>query len=155
MKHFKVEVPKGYEIDKENSTFEKIVFKKVNELPKRWKDLKQINGYFLKINSDISPLNSENISFKNRTVFKTEEQAEASIYVAMLTQLRDVYRQGWEPDWSDEDELKHCIYFDDGKSIKATLIGSSEFLSFQSEEIRDLFLENFRDYIEKIKPLYS
>ncbi len=24
MKHFKVEVPQGYEIDKENSTFEKI-----------------------------------------------------------------------------------------------------------------------------------
>lgn len=32
---------------------------------------------------------------------------------------------------------------------------TTNFLSFQSEEIRDLFLENFRDYIEKIKPLYS
>lgn len=29
-KEIKIEAPKGYEIDKENSTFEKIVFKKVN-----------------------------------------------------------------------------------------------------------------------------
>ena len=34
-KELKIEVPQGYEIDKENSTFEKIVFKKVEkELPK-------------------------------------------------------------------------------------------------------------------------
>ena len=28
MKEFKIEIPEGYEIDKEKSTFEKIVFKK-------------------------------------------------------------------------------------------------------------------------------
>ena len=34
-KEFKIEVPDGYEVDKENSTFEKIIFKKVEkELPK-------------------------------------------------------------------------------------------------------------------------
>ena len=30
-KEFKIEIPKGYEVDKENSTFEKIVFKKVEK----------------------------------------------------------------------------------------------------------------------------
>lgn len=34
-KEFKIQMPEGYEIDKENSTFEKIVFKKIEkELPK-------------------------------------------------------------------------------------------------------------------------
>jgi len=32
----KIQVPEGYEIDRENSTFEKIIFKKVErELPKK------------------------------------------------------------------------------------------------------------------------
>jgi len=30
-----------------------------------------------------------------------------------------------------------------------------KFLSFQSSEVRDLFLENFRDLIEQAKPLMS
>ena len=42
-KELKIQVPEGYEIDKENSTFEKIVFKKVeNELPKSWEELGEI-----------------------------------------------------------------------------------------------------------------
>nr|DAU65294.1 MAG TPA: hypothetical protein [Caudoviricetes sp.] len=45
-KELKIEVPQGYEIDKENSTFEKIVFKKVEkELPKSWEDLGEIKRY--------------------------------------------------------------------------------------------------------------
>ena len=45
-KEMKIQVPEGYEIDKENSTFEKIVFKKVeNELPKSWEDLMTVKGY--------------------------------------------------------------------------------------------------------------
>lgn len=154
MKNFKVEVPKGYAIDKENSTFEKIVFKKENELPKRWEDLGLINGYCVNDYSEIYSVNGI-CGYPAKSFFKTFEQAEASIYVAMLTQLRDVYRQGWEPNWSDEDEIKYCIVFFNNEPIKYRLIGGCEFISFQSEEIRDLFLENFIDYIEKIKPLYS
>ena len=34
-KEMKIQVPEGYEIDRKNSTFEKIVFKKIEkELPK-------------------------------------------------------------------------------------------------------------------------
>jgi hypothetical protein len=34
MKTFKIEIPEGYEINQEKSTFEKIVFKKNKKLPK-------------------------------------------------------------------------------------------------------------------------
>ena len=38
-KEFKIQVLKGYKIDRENSTFEMIVFKKIeNELPKSWEE---------------------------------------------------------------------------------------------------------------------
>ena len=47
-RELKIEVPDGYEIDKEKSTFEKIIFKKVEkELPKSWEELKIISGYYL------------------------------------------------------------------------------------------------------------
>ena len=43
-KSIKIDVPKGYEIDKEKSTFERIVFKPIIEekLPECWEDLKSI-----------------------------------------------------------------------------------------------------------------
>ena len=37
-KELKIEVPQGYEIDRQKSTFEKIVFKKIPENPKTWKE---------------------------------------------------------------------------------------------------------------------
>lgn len=37
MKEFKIQVPEGYEVDKEKSTFENIVFK--SKYVKRWEDL--------------------------------------------------------------------------------------------------------------------
>ena len=35
-KELKIDVPQGYEIDRQKSTFEKIVFKKIPENPKTW-----------------------------------------------------------------------------------------------------------------------
>lgn len=44
-KELKIQAPEGYEIDKENSTFEKIVFKKEErKLPKKWEDLYEGGG---------------------------------------------------------------------------------------------------------------
>ena len=37
-KEIKIEVPQGYVIDKEKSTFEKIVFKKIDNRPKTWEE---------------------------------------------------------------------------------------------------------------------
>ena len=36
-KELKITIPEGYEIDKEKSTFEKIVFKKKDTKPRSWK----------------------------------------------------------------------------------------------------------------------
>ena len=49
-KKLKVNIPEGYEIDRDNSTFEEIVFKKVEDpfskLPKTWREYcKQTKGY--------------------------------------------------------------------------------------------------------------
>lgn len=123
-----------------------------NRLPKTWEELKDINGFWVNSDSIIHPANNCVTVPLSRNVFATKEQAEASVALAQLSQLREVYRNGWVPDWSD-DELKHCIGFYEYETHKQTYLGTSTFLSFQDEETRDLFLENFRDLIKKAKPL--
>ena len=158
MKDLKITAPKGYEIDKDNSTFENIVFKKLNELPKTWENLKQINGFYTTTMSLINVVlitvipNRSNPTGRN--VFKTEEQARASLALAQLSQLRDVYRAGWVPDWDNVDN-KFCISFNKYVAYIESLQNASEFLSFQDIETAKLFLENFRALIEQAKPLMS
>ena len=39
MKELNIQIPEGYEVDKEQSTFEKIIFKKIEtKLPKTWEE---------------------------------------------------------------------------------------------------------------------
>ena len=57
----KIDIPEGYEIDKEKSTFEKIVFKEKCTYPKSWEEFcknnKIINNeYFISVGSTITPI---------------------------------------------------------------------------------------------------
>lgn len=153
MKNFKIEVPQGYEIDKDHSTFENIVFKKVDELPSSWRDLKDIRGYFVEGASAISSYEGYS-QHKNRNIFATKEQAEASLALAQLSQLREVYRNGWKPDWNDY-RRKYGISLYKNEIYASRHCAYSHFLSFQDAETRDLFLKNFRDLIEQAKLLIS
>ena len=156
MKTLKIEIPNGFEIDKDNSTFEQIVFKEIKkELPKTWEELKNISGYYINRDSSLGsedkdfPTNSNNVN-----IFATFEQAKASIALAKLSQLREVYRNGWVPNWLD-DKYKFCIELYANEINKDYYYSQNNFLSFQDKETRDLFFENFRDLIEQAKPLMS
>lgn len=153
-KELKIEVPDGYEIDKENSTFEKIVFKKVErELPKSWEDLKILNGYYVKDSSKVDLFKSYTTDEYNKNVFPTKEEAEACLALAQLCQLRDRYNDGWKPNWNDGEEQKYAIKIENNKTVKCVLTSTSNVLSFKSFNLRDEFLKNFRDLIEIAKPL--
>lgn len=159
MKHLKIDIPNGYEIDKEKSTFENIVFKEIKPLlPTKWGDLNEVYGYYINVRSHVVALSPANgllpATFENRNIFKTKEQAEASIALAQLSQLREVYRNGWLPDWTD-DESKYCIGFYGNKIHIWTYTETSQFLSFQNQETRDLFYNNFKELIEQAKPLFT
>lgn len=152
-KEFKIQVPEGYEIDRENSTFEKIVFKRVEDLPKSWEDLKSMNGFYVSSQSDIKCYYENYQDSINKNVFPTREEAEACLALAQLCQLRDGYNGGWKPDWKDDREKKHCIEFFKGKIQKNYYHVLKKVLCFKTQELRDKFLENFRDLIETAKPL--
>ncbi|MBF1097876.1 MAG: hypothetical protein HXL37_06200 [Riemerella sp.] len=150
-KELKIEVPDGYEIDREKSTFEKIVFKK-RELPKSWEELHMIKGWFVENGSGIYEFENCFTISKNRNLFPTKEEAEACVALAQLCQLRDRYNDGWKPDWKDFEE-KFNIFYSENKIVKGFGYISSSVLTFKTKELRDKFLENFRNLIETAKPL--
>jgi hypothetical protein len=142
--------------DQEASSENMIVFvKKPVEpvLPKSWEELDHVSGVYVDSESRTHTLHGP-IKEQNKNVFATPEQADASIALAQLSQLRKVYRQGWEPNWSSN-EVKWCIYFSDKELITGSLFSVRYFLSFQSKEVAVLFLKNFEDLIKKALPLMS
>lgn len=153
-KELKIQVPEGYEIDRENSTFEKIVFKKIeNELPKSWEDLYEVGGWFVDFQSKVVTSGSMRTADSVKNRFPTEEEAKACVALAQLCQLRDRYNDGWKPDWNITSETKYVIEVSKNTIVKNFYGNRHKILSFKTEELRDKFLENFEDLIEIAKPL--
>lgn len=155
MKTFKIEIPEGYEIDQEKSTFEKIVFKEIKKkLPKTWEELIRVEGSYVGTCATATKCDGLT-NDSNKNVFKTTEQAIAAIALAQLSQLREVYRQGWTPDWKNDNQTKHCIYLSNSVCKVSQFYDYDRFLSFQSKEVANEFLENFGSLIEQARPLMS
>jgi hypothetical protein len=149
-------IPKGYEIDLEKSDFPngKVAFRKKElNLPKTWGDLKKISGYFVGDTCNIEWENGE-AHATNKNVFCTYPKAKASLALAQLSQFREVYRQGWRPDWNDN-QNKYCVVFIDKRIVIERWVSTNYFLSFQSYEIAQEFLNNFGVLILQARPLMS
>ena len=127
-------------------------------LPKRWEDLRYLRGAYTGSESQIyhtMDFQAKAVD-ESRNIFAKREQAEASIALAQLSQLREVYRRGWKPDWNAIEQEKFIIIYTHRGNFECSVaVNIPNFLSFQSPEIRDEFLENFRDLIKKAKPLMS
>jgi hypothetical protein len=124
------------------------------ELPKSWRELVNIKGYYVDTASVVDIV--DGLTYEdNKNIFATKEQAEASIALAQLSQLREVYRNGWVPDYKEPLQIKYTITFYENKIMKESFVNYNDFLSFQDEKTRDLFLENFKELIETAKPLMS
>lgn len=62
--------------------------------------------------------------------------------------LRDCYRQGWKPDYTDR-EVKYSIIWAYNDIHVHTTVEESNFLTFQSFKIAEEFLNNFKDLIKR------
>ena len=83
-----------------------------------------------------------------RNALPSKQAAEQHLAYMQLHQLRDCYRQGWIPDWSDGRKNKSCIIFSEGNYNIDDHCLYIRFLSFQSKKIAEKFLNNFKDLIE-------
>lgn len=152
MKTKKIIIPKGWEIDKVKNG-EIILKESKKELPKTWEGCyKQLGcGEFVDNICDIngSKLICPTSINRNALPFGLGKPVLA---LCQLLVCRAVYRQGWKPDWKITNE-KYCIIQIEGKITTLNNQVISRVLSFQSEEVRDKFLGNFRDLIEEAKEL--
>ena len=147
-------IPQGWEIDKVDGN--KIILKEDKKyLPKTWKeciakikDLECIDR-----NSCIDTATfSDDVASKHINDIPIG-LGKPMLALCQLLVCREVYRQGWKPNWKDDNEIKYCIERVENCIAKETYVTMATVLSFQSEEIRDKFLENFRDLIEEAKEL--
>ena len=127
---------------------------KASILPKTWEEFCEMHPveedgeeYYIDVDSNTSYVYKgvRNPEFY-KNVLPSKEAAEAHLAYMQLHQLRDCYRQGWVPDWSSSKQW--CIMFDTDTFIVQTGIYYNRFLSFQSKEIAEKFLKNFKDLIE-------
>ena len=157
-KELKIQIPEGYEIDKENSSFEKIVFKKKeNTKPRSWEEYCKNNEYkevwYVNEDSNIGwcHLMYRPIS-KDKNTLPTKELAEAFLAMMQLMSLRQAWIGDWEPDWSNADK-KWCIVFEECELNVEYFYSTSYPLFFQTEEMATDFMNTFKDLLEIAKPL--
>ena len=132
-KKLKINIPEGYEIDKENSTFEEIVFKKVEDpfskLPKTWeeycKQTKDCESYFHTRYPE--PCIRKSPSFDGvYCEFSTEKRVKQYVALGRLIQLRDY----WVGDWkNDSNNFVNVIYNLNGE-IKNMGLSHKQSLNF-------------------------
>ena len=150
-KKLKINIPEGYEIDKEKSTFEEIVFKKVEDplakLPKTWKEYckyaKDCPSYFGNPRKN-NIFETRFDGFYNE--FFTEERAKQYVSLGKLLQLRDY----WVGDWKRNSDNIYVIY----KNVIMAAMHSSDFpLTFPTREMTKEVKNCFKDLIKEAYPL--
>lgn len=153
-----IEVPDGYNAVYDENTQRIEIVVKIG-LPKTWEEFCDNFPFkkgecFINHYGTIDNVYAEERYKKSGNILPNKETAEAFLALMQLIQLRDCYRQGWKPDWGDY-TTKHCIICLVGGVYMGWAIGEQRVLSFQSAEIRDEFLKNFKNLIEKAKGLIS
>ena len=137
-KEIKITIPEGYEIDKEKSSFERILFKKKEATINSWKDLKKIEGYYISTSSYIADSGLVAPHQEHKNIFLNEKYAKSALALAQISQLLPYYDT--DVKW-DSTTPKHCIYRQKGKIAINTLISSFEILAFNTREEAERFLK--------------
>ena len=152
-------LPPGWEIDKiENG---KIILKEVqNSLPNTWEEFCETHlvteqEYYISERSSIigCTRNEPRLVNEDRNILPDKHTAEALLALAQLIQLRDCYRQGWKPNLCDYSTDQWKIFNNRNEVCVNFPTTPGRILSFQTEEIAELFLKNFKGLIETAKDL--
>lgn len=151
------EIPKGYVIDKENSTNNNIVLKLSESVKSRtWEDYcKKMNNkdsyYF---NEQFNTLTSSQFGpIPVVSEFENYKDAEVFATFSKLLKLRKDWIGDWEPDWTDGSQIKYVIFTENNEICVGTHLHISNSMSFPTEEMRDEFFDCFKNLLEEAKTL--
>ena len=146
-KELKIIPPIGYEIDRQKSTFLKIVFKKIPENPKTWEEycklMKGKTMYYTNCNTiTVSGFSDAHDKFVNK------KRAEQFIALGKLLQLRDYWVKGYDKFsyfvCNDSDRRVFVYYFDSVNPYPLTYP-----LTFPTKEMAEEFKDCFEDLIKQ------
>lgn len=159
-KTLKIEVPEGYEIDKDNSTFENIVFKKIEpKFSNNWEEFCKNN---LKVENE-SYIGTYSHIRQGKTIYERHIDEDRNLMpskfvepmlalIQLLTIREKEYTKGWEPDWNNS-APKYFICVLNDKARGDSCYYTNQSLTFPTKELRDTFINNWKDLIEVAKPL--
>lgn len=142
---------------REQRDWTKVKYEPKKELPRTWEEFCEQNPitnleYFIDESSEVRKAKIEGgIRHKeyDGNVLPSKQAAEAHLALMQLHQLRDAWREGWLPDWTDDTQNKYVICSLDGEFSIRIRYTSRHFLAFQNEERADEFFACFIDLIRK------
>ena len=149
-----IEIPDGYEIDNEKSTFTNIVFKPIGcKYPKSWEDAfigKFIRGYWVNSASDIRMAGRGALP-NDKNVFKTGKQAKSALAYAQITQLMALpcYNGDWTPDWEFTSPKKYCPRAINGRISYCHEYTNFNHIAFKDYDTYEAFLKNHEDLLRQ------
>lgn len=162
-----INIPEGYEIDKEQSTERQIVLKKIAlkktvlkkiERPRTWEEycekMKGKDSYFF--NETLQEVRCSNFGETGVFVseFVDEEDVVAFVAFSKLRKLRrDWLGKNWKPDWTNYDQMKFTIHVEANEIIDCVNTYVSRSMCFPTEDMCNEFIDTFRDLLEIAKPL--
>lgn len=139
-KEIKITIPEGYEIDKEKSSFERIVFKKKENTINSWEDLKKVEGCYIGPDSSISHISIVLHNIKeNKNIFLNEKYAKSALALAQISQLLPYYDTN--VDWGSV-RYKYCINKEFNKVVIKHWSSVYHILAFNSREEAERFLKH-------------
>lgn len=111
-KEIKITVPEGYEIDKENSTFECIKFKKkgltYNDVADKL--FKGKETYFLCTFADICKFILKAHGTYQANNATSEKQLKRLLAINKLMNVAEYLNDGWKPDWAKDAEKWYLLW---------------------------------------------
>lgn len=144
----KIDVPEGYEIDKENSTFECIKFKKKEFTPWRYNQ-KTTSGYSIVCRK----ISNWSNNFGGKALFATEKQAKSALAMAQISQIMaNDERFGGaiiNEEWGNTNIAKWVIRRRNNDVFVDWTYYWYFFIAFHTEEQRDLFLKENGDLVRE------
>lgn len=151
---FEIDVPDGKKAVWKDG---KVVFEDIKPLlPKTWKEFCEQNEikegeYYLDDDCYITEVGiGRRHEIFDRNTLPSKQAVEQHLALMQLHQLRDCYRQGWKPSIPTELDYKLWYITRYGNVLGTDFMPKrAAFLSFQTREIAELFLENFRGLIKQ------
>lgn len=148
-KEIKITPPEGYEIDKENSTFECIRFKPII---KRWRySNPKVSGFYLGGNT-IHHYPQFDWQDGNLNVFATDKQAKSALAMAQISQIMANDKRFGGPvtdeEWNNFIIGKYVLYKCKDTITTSVNHTTYRFLAFHTENQRDLFLKENEDLVK-------